>query len=116
MGAVGSPSVTRMAYADENRTATVCESLLTCAGHTWTMRVMAKETIVQVIDDIDGSKNAEEVSFAYQGIEYTIDLSKKNRTALERALKPYIEAGTKKSRRNARSTSKRTSGRRDLAA
>lgn len=81
------------------------------------MRPMAKETIVQVVDDIDGSKNAEEVSFAYQGVEYTIDLSKKNRAALERALKPYIEAGTKKSRRNPRATTKRSpSGRRDLAA
>jgi hypothetical protein len=67
----------------------------------------------QIIDDIDGSKGAEEVSFAYQGVDYSIDLSKKNKNALERALKPYIEAGTKKTRSGGRGAAKRASGRRD---
>jgi hypothetical protein len=56
---------------------------------------MAKTTIVQITDDLDGSANASEVRFAFEGTEYTIDLSSKNRKTLEKALRPYIEAGTK---------------------
>lgn len=50
-----------------------------------------------VTDDLDGSSNAETVTFAFDGVSYEIDLSKKNRTALEKALKPYIAAGRKAS-------------------
>lgn len=70
---------------------------------------MAKTTIVQVSDDLDGSANATEVRFALDGTEYTIDLSTKNRKAFEKALRPYIEAGTRvSSRRSATSRSART--------
>jgi len=61
---------------------------------------MAKTTIVQVSDDLDGSANASEVRFAFEGAEYTIDLTSKNRKTLEKALRPYIEAGTKVSARH----------------
>jgi hypothetical protein len=67
---------------------------------------MAKTTIVQVSDDLDGSANASEVSFAFEGTEYTIDLSSKNRKNLEKALQPYIEAGAKVSGRGARSSTR----------
>ena len=60
---------------------------------------MAKTTIVQVSDDLDGSANSSEVRFAFEGIDYAIDLSSKNRKALEKALRPYVEAGTKVSGR-----------------
>ena len=60
---------------------------------------MAKTTVVQVSDDLDGSSNASEVRFAFEGTEYAIDLSSKNRKAFEKALRPYIEAGTKVSGR-----------------
>jgi hypothetical protein len=60
---------------------------------------MAKTTIIQVSDDLDGSANASEVRFAFEGTEYTIDLSSKNRRAFEKVLRPYIEAGTKVSGR-----------------
>ena len=43
---------------------------------------MAKTTITQITDDLDGSKDAETYAFAWQGNEYTIDLSKKNAKAL----------------------------------
>lgn len=65
---------------------------------------MAKTTIVQVTDDLDGSANASEVRFAFDGTEYTIDLSSKNRKSLEKALRPYIEAGTKSSGRGTGAT------------
>jgi hypothetical protein len=48
---------------------------------------------VIVTDDLDGSDNAETVSFGFDGVTYEIDLAKKNRAKLEKALAPYIEAG-----------------------
>jgi hypothetical protein len=66
---------------------------------------VAKTIITQVTDDIDGSKNAETVSFSLGGAQYTIDLSSKNRAKLEAALKPYIEAATKVPRRSRRGAS-----------
>jgi hypothetical protein len=47
-----------------------------------------------VTDDLDGSGNAKEVSFSLDGTSWTIDLSAKNRAALEKALKPYISKAT----------------------
>jgi hypothetical protein len=62
---------------------------------------VARHITETVVDDIDGSKDAEQVRFSYDGTEYTIDLGRKNRSALEKVLKPYIEAGTKVSKRAA---------------
>jgi hypothetical protein len=77
---------------------------------------MAKKTITQIIDDLDGSKNAETYSFAWQGTEYSIDLSNKNFKALDKLLQPYIKAGTKVTRRGRTTTSKPAkSSRRNLA-
>lgn len=81
---------------------------------------MAKTTIVHIIDDIDGADNATEVAFAYKGVDYTIDLSKKNAAAMDKALKPYLDAATKVSRRSTSSKRAKTSSqagpRKDLAA
>lgn len=52
---------------------------------------MAKETIVKITDDLDGSEDAQTVEFSYQGKFYEIDLSTKNQMALEKALDKYIE-------------------------
>jgi hypothetical protein len=52
---------------------------------------MAKTVVTT--DDIDGSPNAETVTFSFDGRSFEIDLSKKGRSALEKALKPYIDAG-----------------------
>lgn len=64
---------------------------------------MATTTVIT--DDIDGSP-AETVQFSYGGTSYEIDLGKKNRAALEKALKPWIEAA-----RKAPGASRRGSGR-----
>jgi hypothetical protein len=53
---------------------------------------MATTTITQVTDDLDGSRAAATVVFGLDGKNYEIDLSKKNRAALDRALKPYLDA------------------------
>jgi hypothetical protein len=65
-------------------------------------RVMATTIITQVTDDIDGTKNAETVAFSVGADEYTIDLSSRNQAKLQAALKPYIDAGTKVSKRSGR--------------
>lgn len=79
--------------------------------------IMARTTHVVIKDDLDGSEGAEEVSFAYAGTEYTIDLGEKSRAKLEKALKPFIDAGTKvpASRRSARKGSGSASGKSESA-
>lgn len=54
---------------------------------------MSKRVSVIITDDLDGSGNAETVSFGFDGVTYEVDLGKKNRTRLEKALAPFIEAG-----------------------
>jgi hypothetical protein len=81
---------------------------------------MAKQTTVTITDDLDGSANAKEVSFSLNGRTWVIDLSAKNRAALEKALKPYIAKATEQGRRSrpgkpTRSSS-RSKARTDLAA
>jgi hypothetical protein len=72
---------------------------------------MAKQTTVTVTDDLDGSANAKEVTFSLNGESWTIDLSAKNRNALEKALKPYIAKARKQGRRRVSTTSRKTAGR-----
>ncbi len=55
---------------------------------------MTKRVIVELIDDLDSSKTADEtVSFAIDGVEYEIDLSTDNADSLRGALADYINAG-----------------------
>jgi hypothetical protein len=85
------------------------------------MMSMAKTVITT--DDIDGSANADTIEFSYAGTAYTIDLTKKNRAALEKALKPYIQVaqktsnGSRRPRTPGRARSRsRSTGTVDLAA
>jgi len=77
---------------------------------------MATQTTVT--DDLDGSANAKEVTFSLNGESWTIDLSAKNRAALEKALKPYIAKAAKQNRRPVTAPRKtaRHAPRTDLAA
>jgi hypothetical protein len=74
---------------------------------------MAKTTITQITDDIDGSKGAAPYRFAWQGDEYEIDLSNANFKRFHKAIEPYLEVATKvskrslSSRRSSSSSSKR---------
>jgi hypothetical protein len=70
---------------------------------------MAKTTTVHITDDLDGSKDATEIAFSFKGVDYVIDLSKKNSAAMEKALKPYLEAATKVSGRGAANGRRRNS-------
>jgi hypothetical protein len=54
---------------------------------------MVTKMSVIIRDDLDGSGNAEPVSFGLDGMSYEVDLSAKNRARFEKALAPFIEAG-----------------------
>lgn len=78
---------------------------------------MASIVSVVISDDIDGSPNAETVTFGFDGVAYEIDLAKKNREKLERTVGPYVQAGRKLSSTRGRAASARRSASRvDWAA
>jgi hypothetical protein len=56
---------------------------------------VAKRTIHVLVDDLDGGEAEETVKFSIDGIQYEIDLSKKNANKMREALAPYVSAGTK---------------------
>ncbi|WP_134324826.1 histone-like nucleoid-structuring protein Lsr2 [Cumulibacter soli] len=70
---------------------------------------MARRTVV--VDDIDGTEDAREVTFSLDGETWRIDLSEENRERLRDALSEFIESGVKISgMRGMRARSVRTSG------
>lgn len=78
---------------------------------------MAKKTIVQLIDDIDGTVlehgKGQSIDFSMDGKSYSIDLSDKNARAFRNSMKKYIDhakpAGT--ARRGSRAGKSSGSGR-----
>jgi nucleoid-associated protein Lsr2 len=54
---------------------------------------MAREVTETLIDDLDGGKAAETVTFGLDGTMYEIDLSNKNATALRKSVARFIKAG-----------------------
>ena len=77
---------------------------------------MASKTIVEVIDDLDGSKAEETVRFALDGTEYEIDLSGAHSKKLRDALQPYLKAGRRiGGKRSGRRSSAATYGKQSKA-
>ncbi len=60
---------------------------------------MAQKVKVELIDDLDGGKAEETVTFGLDGRGYDIDLSGKNAKALRKVLAPYIGSARKVSGR-----------------
>jgi len=52
---------------------------------------MASKVIVMLEDDLDGGPAEETVRFGIGGIEYEIDLNKKNARTFRKQLAPFIE-------------------------
>jgi hypothetical protein len=77
---------------------------------------MAKTVSVVISDDLDGSPDAETVSFGFDGHSYEIDLGKKNLAKLEKSLQPFMEAGRKTAARKAAKAPRGTGSRVDRAA
>lgn len=67
---------------------------------------MARQTIVQLIDDLDAGKADETVSFALDGVHYEIDLSSKNAAKMRDTLANYVA----NARRASRSSAPRSGG------
>jgi Lsr2 len=70
---------------------------------------MAQKVQVILVDDVDGGKAEETVSFALDGVSYEIDVSEKNASALREALAPWVgharRVGGRASSGRSRSTS-----------
>ena len=60
---------------------------------------MAKETVVKLLDDLDGGVAHETVTFGLDGYMYEIDLSSKNAKKLRAELAPFVEHGSRVSTR-----------------
>jgi hypothetical protein len=68
---------------------------------------VATQTMTKLVDDLDGSTAERTVTFSWDGHTFEIDLSKKNISALDNALKPYVNAA-----RRVRGGANRGTGRR----
>ena len=75
--------------------------------------IVAREEIVHVTDDLDGTEATTSLRFAVDGVEYVIDLSEKNAAKSHKALAPYVDAA--RPFRPTRTT-KRTGAKSSLAA
>ncbi len=63
---------------------------------------MARKTVVDWVDDIDGTAASETVPFTIDGSRYEIDLSEKNAAKLRDAMSGWIEASRRSGHRRAR--------------
>ena len=63
---------------------------------------MAQKVQVILVDDIDGGRAEETVSFSLDGVGYELDLSKKNAAKFRDSLAPYVGSARKTSRRGGR--------------
>ena len=55
--------------------------------------VMAKTVTVNLIDDIDGTRADETVTFGFDGVSYEIDLRSDNATKLRSVFTEWAQAG-----------------------
>jgi hypothetical protein len=63
---------------------------------------VARKTVVEWVDDIDGTAAAETVTFTIDGSSYEIDLSEKNAAKLRDVMGGWIEASRRSGHRRAR--------------
>jgi hypothetical protein len=75
---------------------------------------MARQIVVEHVDDIDGTPIAEgkgeTIAFSVNGIDYEIDLSAKNAKEFHKKLDHYIDHATRVGGRLSRSAGRLTSG------
>lgn len=65
---------------------------------------MATQTLIEYVDDLDGSKGADTIRFSLDGTEYEIDLNGVHAKKFRKAVKPYAAAGRPVRRPAARRT------------
>jgi hypothetical protein len=72
-----------------------------------------QKTVVELVDDIDGSPATETIRFALDSVEYSIDLSGRNAEKLRGDMEKWVRAAQKLGGRRSRKT---TNGGPDLKA
>ncbi len=72
---------------------------------------MAKTTVVFMKDDLDDGEADETLTFALEGTQYEIDLSKKNADKFRKAMEPYVGSARKTAAKNGRSSTRSRSNR-----
>ncbi len=78
---------------------------------------MAKQTVIQMTDDLDGSEATQSIEFSFRGKSFTIDLSDSNAADFDDALAPYIAAAEKSGGvQPSRSSGRRAGGARQPAS
>jgi hypothetical protein len=65
---------------------------------------MAQRVSVEFVDDVDGKPAEETIPFGLDGAEFEIDLSKKNASALRKALDPWVQSARRVGGRKTRAT------------
>ncbi|AWY07615.1 Lsr2-like DNA bridging protein [Streptomyces phage Yosif] len=70
------------------------------------MAMKQKRTVIDLLDDLDGSPDATTVSFGLDGKTYEIELGEKNEAKLRKFLEKYVEAGRPQRASRKRSTTK----------
>ena len=66
---------------------------------------MAQRTVITLVDDLDHKEietGGKTIRFAYEGIQYEIDLSEKHAKKLDTALAPFVAAARRADGRAAR--------------
>jgi Lsr2 len=56
---------------------------------------VARRTVIELTDDLDGSPANETVTFSLDGTDMEIDLSQSNAEKLRGALRPFVDAARK---------------------
>ena len=74
---------------------------------------MAQEVKVILVDDVDGGPASETLTFAFDGVNYEIDLSERNAARLRADLEPWISAGRRVTPRRSSAASRGSSRRRE---
>lgn len=69
---------------------------------------MAQQTILELVDDLDGGQADESVAFALDGVEFVIDLSAANAARLRDTLAEYVGHARRTGGRTARGRAGRT--------
>lgn len=78
---------------------------------------MAKRTLIQLIDDLDGLSPADEtVSFSLDGVNYEIDLTADNAAAMREAFAMYVAHGDRVGGRKSTRAASASSSKEDNAA
>ena len=72
---------------------------------------MAQKVTVVLEDDLSGGPAEQTVRFAFEGIDYEIDLSAKNAAAFGKQLAPYIEHARRAGRAQSRRPGRTAAGR-----